>query len=138
MKPVVFVILLTAAVILAVGGCVSDSATVEPEAERAHDHDHDQADESSQILPESDDRPLERADLQYLDNWQLTLARNEIFARHGRPFQHEEIRKHFEGLSWYSPDPDYDEAWLSQVERENAQFIVEYQKVTYDRPATGP
>lgn len=91
-----------------------------------------------EILPQSDDRKLETTDLSSLDNWHLTLARNEIFARHGRPFQNEHIRAYFMEKSWYSPNPDYKDAWLSFIERTNADFILDYQKLTYDIPADHP
>lgn len=111
------------------GHGVEDEATgedLEPEAA------------GTEILPQSDDRLLEREDLVGLDNWELTLARNEIFARHGRPFENPDIRAHFEGLPWYSPDEDYSDAWLSLIERQNADFILNHQSLSYEIPATHP
>lgn len=40
--------------------------------------------------------------LQNLTSQELLLARNEIFARHGRIFETTYIREYFEGKSWYS------------------------------------
>ncbi len=91
-----------------------------------------------EVVPLSDDRKLEATDLSALDNWHLTLARNEIFARHGRPFNNEHIRAHFMGLNWYSPDENYEDASLSFVERRNAAFILKYQELKYDIPAMHP
>ena len=92
----------------------------------------------SEILPQSDDRMLEDSDLEHLNNWQLTLARNEIFARHGRPFMNEHLRDYFVGQPWYSPDENYENAWLSATEQANAQYIVEYQELKYEIPARHP
>ncbi len=91
-----------------------------------------------EILPQSDDRPLESSDFMGLTNWELTLARNEIYARHGRPFQNPDIRKHFEQMDWYSPDPDFNKAWLSLLERKNVDSILNHQNLSFGRPATHP
>ena len=91
-----------------------------------------------ELVPDSDDRALEDPDLEHLDNWGLTLARNEIFARHGRSFENQHVREHFEGLTWYSANPEYDSAWLSATEQANASFILKYQKLKYDIPAKHP
>jgi len=32
---------------------------------------------------------------------ELTIMRNEIYARHGRIFQNSELRSHFEAQSWH-------------------------------------
>jgi len=91
-----------------------------------------------ELLPMSDDRPLTERDIDRLTNWELTLARDEIFARHGRVFQNAHIRRHFEEMTWYAPDKDYDDANLSVLERENADYILKYQKFAFEAPATNP
>jgi hypothetical protein len=91
-----------------------------------------------EILPESDDRPLTNTDLEYMSNWELTLARNEIYARHGRPFTNPQIREYFEGKAWYSPNPNFSNAWLSALETRNADFILKFQERVFDIPATHP
>lgn len=91
-----------------------------------------------EILPASDDRAIETTDLAALDNWRLTLARNEIFARHGRTFKNQHIREHFEKLPWYSPNANYNDAWLSAIERQNADRILAYQRLSYEIPAHRP
>ena len=35
--------------------------------------------------------------------WDLKVARNEVYARHGYAFRNSELSAHFSGLSWYRP-----------------------------------
>lgn len=108
----------------------------EPPAEMDYDEPYDPVDAG--LLPPSDDRALTAADLSGLSNWELTLARNEIYARHGRGFSNPNIASYFRDTGWYSQNPSYSEALLSEVERRNAVFIREYQERTFGKPATGP
>lgn len=81
------------------------------------------------LLP-SDTRLLTEDDLAGFDEQAVMLARNEIFARHGRTFQTASIQAYFNEQSWYQPDPDYDESApdaLSQIERANVNFLVAYE-----------
>jgi len=59
---------------------------------------------------------------------ELTILRNEIYARHGRVFQDRALKEHFEAQSWYRANPSYSDRELSGIERGNIQFILEYQK----------
>jgi len=93
---------------------------------------------ANELLPQSNDRHLTAGDLAGLTNWQLTLARNEIYARHGRPFQSANIRAYFQSTGWYTPNPSFQESWLSKLEAHNAVFIREYQEQVFGRPATSP
>ncbi|MFW5867841.1 MAG: YARHG domain-containing protein [Armatimonadota bacterium] len=115
-----------------------DAAAEETEERSSGDGEAQSLQFGSEIVPQSDDRVLEREDLTDLDNWGLTLARNEIFARHGRTFGNEHLRNYFTGQPWYTPDPDYERAWLSAVEQHNENFILEYQKLKYEIPARQP
>ena len=56
---------------------------------------------SEYILPESDVRNYTRDELESLSNWELWMARNEIYARHGRKFNNKEAQEYFYGKSWY-------------------------------------
>ena len=64
--------------------------------------------EGTYICPNSNSRYLVKADLVGLSSWELLLARNEIFARHGRKFVDENIQAYFNSQSWYNGtvDPD--------------------------------
>lgn len=92
----------------------------------------------SYIIPGSDSHYLHGGELYGLSNWQLTLARNEIYARHGRPFDNPHIRAYFLKQPWYSPDSSFTESRLSKVERTNAEFIRDWQVDKFGRAATGP
>ncbi len=63
-----------------------------------------------------------------LTEWQLKVARNEIYARHGRDFVHQDLSCYFDKLSWYKIDPEYNENRLSPLEISNAVFILNYEK----------
>ena len=82
------------------------------------------------IIPDSSTRYLSDSDVRGLDDHTLMLARNEIYARHGRKFNDAEIRAYFESKSWYYPtiDPaDFTEDMLSDVEKANIAFIKSYE-----------
>lgn len=83
------------------------------------------------ILPESSTKYLTKADLEGLTADKCRLARNEIYARHGRIFKDEAIQKYFESKSWYvgsiEPD-DFQESMLNEYELANRDLIVEYEK----------
>ena len=82
------------------------------------------------ILPESASRLLTEADLANLTQEDLRIARNEIYARHGRKFLDEGLQEYFNGKSWYNgtiePD-DFKEDMLSEIERTNEDTIVNYE-----------
>lgn len=53
------------------------------------------------IFPDSDTRYLSESELNNRYFRDLYLARNEIFARHGRQFAKQELQDYFNGKSWY-------------------------------------
>ncbi len=79
------------------------------------------------ILPNSQTTALTDADLAELTAQELTYARNEIYARHGRIFESQELNTYFQGKSWYTANPDFDDSEISEMEAANAGFISEYQ-----------
>lgn len=83
------------------------------------------------IFPDSDSRRLTEDDLKGLDIGELRLARNEIYARHGRIFTSEDLMTHFGAMDWYFPSVEgsnFDEGILNEYERYNLDFIGEYEK----------
>ncbi len=80
------------------------------------------------VLPFSNSRKIVRDDLTGLTEWQLKVARNEIYARHGRSFVHQDLSCYFKKQSWYEIDPNYTENKLSSLETSNAVFILNYEK----------
>lgn len=83
------------------------------------------------ICPGSDSRYLTESDVSGLSDWELLLARNEIYARHGRKFDDPDIRAYFESKSWYNGtiDPDnFDASVFNVYEKANIEFIQEHEK----------
>lgn len=84
------------------------------------------------LLPGSSTRAIDASELEDLSDWELCLARNEIYARHGRMFNNTEIQAYFDSQSWYEPlyaPADFDEqANLSQIELENIDTIYAYEQ----------
>ena len=84
------------------------------------------------IIPYSSTSPINSFDLVGLNALQLKIARNEIFARHGRKFESPDLKMYFESKNWYIPIyeadqfPDY---LLNDIEKENASFIGNYEKL---------
>lgn len=63
--------------------------------------------------------------LNFSDN-ELKIARNEIYARHGRQFKDPHLSAYFDSCSWYEgtvPSEEFDEGALSQTEQENLKVI---------------
>lgn len=88
----------------------------------------------SYILSDSATRRLTQADVANLTWEQCCLARNEIFARHGRIFQTPQIAAYFEAQSWYHgtvPGASFDNNSLSPTERANADFLANYETATW-------
>lgn len=83
------------------------------------------------ILWFSSEREITENDLARHSDRELTLIRNEIYARHGRKFLTSWIQEYFDGCSWYSVNPDYnydnEDSMLTALERHNLQVIVEYE-----------
>lgn len=87
--------------------------------------------EGEYILPNSNSAYLTEADLAGLTKEQLRLARNEIYARHGRKFKDDELNQYFLSKSWYTPlyEPNqFNESVFNDYENANRQLITEYEK----------
>jgi hypothetical protein len=74
-----------------------------------------------QVFPDSSRRLLSRAEVAGLSPAQARIARNEIFARHGRPFRDPALRRHFERYPWYRPRPD--PGPLNRIEEANVRLL---------------
>lgn len=75
------------------------------------------------LLPQSSAQPLSPDAIAGLDKAQLRIARNEIYARHGRIFKSPDLAAHFAKFAWYKPVAD--EVTLSPVEQANVSLIQE-------------
>ena len=88
------------------------------------------------ILDYSDKRTITEPDLAGLSLAELRIARNEIFARHGRQFKDNMLNQWFYSKTWYLNIPskyspnDFDAmrpSPLSKLEIDNANFIKQYE-----------
>ncbi len=80
------------------------------------------------ILPTSSMEIIDASVIMQLNRTELRLARNEIYARHGRMFDSEDLRVYFNQKSWYYPTIEprnfNDKTMLTQIERTNIDTIV--------------
>lgn len=60
------------------------------------DNYSDSSEESEYVLPDSAKRKLKKSDLKGLSKEELRIARNEIYARHGRMFDDKKLQKYFD------------------------------------------
>lgn len=87
------------------------------------------------ILPISSILPLKQEMLVDLSDNGLWIARNEIYARHGRLFANEYLQQYFNRCTWYEgtiPPEQFDESILNDWERENLKLLVNAEQ-EYDR-----
>lgn len=81
------------------------------------------------ILPDSDTRVYSTDELAQFSDWDLMLARNEIYARHGRAFKDDDVRRYYESQAWYQVLYTADEfdaianSVLSSTEQQNIANI---------------
>ncbi len=83
------------------------------------------------ILPNSSSELLTRDDLVGMSVSDLMLARNEIFARHGRMFEDEWLQSYFNSQSWYQPlysPSEFSYDLLSSIEVQNVETILTYEE----------
>lgn len=80
------------------------------------------------VFADSNTRELTREDLIGLSEWELKVARNEIYARHGREFVHEDLKCYFAKKDWYKPSSNYSPSDLSALENKNVALILNYEK----------
>lgn len=86
---------------------------------------------SDYILPNSSTELITEDDLEGFTAEQCKIARNEIYARHGRKFNDEELQAYFDSKDWYEGtiDPDdFQESDLSDIEIKNKDVIVKYEE----------
>ena len=108
----------------------SEQPTISVAPEVDHNTGVNRASESDDyyVLPESSTRVYAASELSGLSDWDLKVARNEIFARHGRGFKDSALQEYFNSKSWYqqiyTPD-EYDAMpdQLSETEHANIDVI---------------
>ena len=109
---------------LSIGGSSDDSSA----SDNAEAAEVAMEDSNGYILPDSDSRKLKKSDLAGMTAQQLSYAKNEIYARHGRVFKSSELQDYFNEKDWYEENDDFKDEDLSKKEAENTEFIAAYQK----------
>ncbi|BAZ69298.1 serine/threonine protein kinase [Fischerella sp. NIES-4106] len=116
---------------------IKSKATSQPPKNQANHNQTESPLPQSQVLaatskPLFQQRLLTSADLKGRNGKELTLMRNEIYARHGRRFKEQKLQSYFESQSWYQPrytPTEFPDSVLSQIESKNAVMIREYQRI---------
>ena len=107
-----------------IGGSSDDSSA----SDHAEAAEVAMEDSNGYILPDSASRKLKKSDLAGMTAQQLSYAKNEIYARHGRVFKSSELQDYFNEKDWYEENDDFKDEDLSKKEAENTKFIAAYQK----------
>lgn len=83
------------------------------------------------VLANSSSQYLSKSDLAGLSAYECRLARNELYARHGRMFKDSKLQEYFNSCSWYTPSiapKDFKESMLNKYEIANRDLILDYEK----------
>lgn len=109
---------------------ISADKGITAETEKEKEEETDDKTAEDYILPESNSKILTDADIEGLSLKELNYAKNEIYARHGRKFQSQELNDYFGSKSWYEGkyegtdfDNNYSAKLLSDTEKKNAEFL---------------
>ena len=90
--------------------------------------------DDSYFFPNSLDELLSESQLYGMSARELTLARNEVFARYGYTFKRQDLQEYFNTKSWYHADPAVNPDTISgivgKIGMQNMVMIREYQKRT--------
>ena len=83
------------------------------------------------VIYDSNKRYLSESDLAGYTDRELWLARNEIYARHGRGFNNSELQNYFNSKSWYTKKYEassFPDSLLNEYEKKNADTILKVEK----------
>ena len=76
------------------------------------------------IFPRSSTEYLSQSQVSSISDYQLGIARNEIYARHGYIFKLDRFKSYFESQSWYVPRySDVSSISLNEIETYNVALI---------------
>lgn len=91
------------------------------------------SDPDGYVLSDSSSRTYSNAELEAMSDYELYLARNEVFARHGRIFKNSDLQEYFGSKSWYDPrytPEEFSESMLNANEKANIERMA---KIEQDR-----
>jgi len=89
--------------------------------------------DADEYLYPTHEKNITKEELDMLTREEVSLVRNEIYARHGYTFSTQSYTDFFNTKDWYDPDPyltdgAYIEDSLNFYEKTNKDFIVQYEK----------
>ena len=91
-------------------------------------------DDDTYIFPNSDTEYLTKSDLSGMSKSEINLAKNELYARHGRKFKSKELQEYFESKDWYVPkyspkqwDKKGDTFFFNKYEIKNRDLLKKYE-----------
>lgn len=110
-------------------------AEVAPQAQSSSSGNVHYVFEGDYVIANSDSRYITEEDLNKLSAEMILLARNEIYARHGRIFNNVALDEYFRSKSWYQPSvagSDFTDSYAASVfndcEIANISTMVNYEK----------
>ena len=117
----------------------SSSSDYEEEEEEEEDEGEEESAGDFQpgeyVFPNSDTELLTKEDLKGLSKEMINLAKNELYARHGRIFERKDLQDWFESCRWYYGeytreewDAYGDKYFFNEIEIKNRNLLVKYEK----------
>lgn len=115
---------------------VGDSEEFEDfdDADEDIEDDDTAIDDDTYIFPNSDTEYLTKSDLSGMSKSEINLAKNELYARHGRKFKSKELQEYFENKDWYVPkyspkqwDKKGDSFFFNKYEIKNRDLLKKYE-----------
>lgn len=102
--------------------------------EKSENHQAEEMEEGTDnqwefVFYDSDTRYLTHQEVNDLTQETLRIAKNEIYARHGRIFTSDDLKAYFESTSWYEgtiPAEQFDESIFNPIEKANILLIQSY------------
>ena len=88
-----------------------------------------EGDSAPDIFSWSSEQSLSRSVLQNLTSQQLSIARNEIYARHGYPFSSRALQDHFAKKPYYVRGASKAEPDFNAVEKHNLWLIRKIERI---------
>lgn len=81
------------------------------------------------VLPDSSSRIIKQSEIEKVSKAEIRIAINEIYARHGRIYESEDLNQYFNSKAWYKgsvKSDQFSDNMLSQIEKDNIIMLAEY------------
>lgn len=102
------------------------------EPENGWEEEETTDEEEGFLFAYSDTSKIPQRELEKLTQRELSIARNEIYARHGHAFDSVELQEYFDEKDWYSNHgKKYDYTTFPDIEKENIDTIKEVENDLY-------